>query len=83
MHAKLILVDGEYALTGSMNIDRSAFDLRRELGIETAAPAVVERLRQTFEHDWKKARRYDTPDPLDPSQHEEGELPPDPHFVHD
>ena len=83
LHAKLILVDGLYALTGSMNIDRSAFDLRRELGIETAAPAVVKRLREIFEHDWDQARKYYAPDPLDPSQHEEGELPPDPHFVHD
>ena len=33
VHAKLLIVDGERALVGSMNIDRSAFDLRRELGI--------------------------------------------------
>ncbi len=35
VHAKLIIVDDEQALVGSMNIDRSAFDLRRELGIMT------------------------------------------------
>ncbi|MEB3277245.1 MAG: phospholipase D-like domain-containing protein [Cyanobacteriota bacterium] len=83
LHAKLILVDGAYAQTGSMNIDRSAFDLRRELGIESDAPDVVQRLAATFEADWKQARKYQAPDPLDPSFHEEGELPPDPHFVHD
>jgi phosphatidylserine/phosphatidylglycerophosphate/cardiolipin synthase-like enzyme len=83
LHAKLILVDDHYAQTGSMNIDRSAFDLRRELGIESDAPAVVKRLRQTFEADWDQASTYHAPDPLDPSLHEEGELPPDPHFVHD
>ena len=33
VHAKLLIVDDERALVGSMNIDRSAFDLRRELGI--------------------------------------------------
>ena len=82
LHAKLILVDGRAALTGSMNIDRSAFDLRRELGIEVDAPEVVERLRRTFEADWKAASKYSAPDPLDPSYHEVGELPPDPHFVH-
>jgi cardiolipin synthase len=83
LHAKLILIDGIYAQTGSMNIDRSAFDLRRELGIESDAPEVVNRLKATFEADWKAAAKYAAPDPLDPSLHEEGELPPDPHFVHD
>jgi phosphatidylserine/phosphatidylglycerophosphate/cardiolipin synthase-like enzyme len=83
LHAKLILVDGAYAQTGSMNIDRSAFDVRRELGIESDAPDVVQRLAATFEADWKQAKKYHAPDPLDPSFHEEGELPPDPHFVHD
>jgi len=83
LHAKLILVDGVSALVGSMNIDRSAFDLRRELGLETDAPQVVSRLKLTFQHDWDLAKRYRAPDPLDPSQHEIGELPPDPHFVHE
>jgi cardiolipin synthase len=83
LHAKLILVDGAYAQTGSMNIDRSAFDLRRELGIESDAPEVVKRLSDTFKADWDSAAKYDAPDPLDPTFHEEGELPPDPHFVHD
>ena len=83
LHAKLILVDGAYAQTGSMNIDRSAFDVRRELGIESDAPDVVERLKTTFQADWDAAKKYRAPDPLDPSLHEDGELPPDPHFVHD
>ncbi len=83
LHAKLVLVDDHYAQTGSMNIDRSAFDVRRELGIESDAPDVVERLRQTFESDWDQASPYHAPDPLDPSLHEAGELPADPHFVHD
>ncbi len=83
LHAKLILVDGIYAQTGSMNIDRSAFDLRRELGIESDAPDVVGRLAAIFAADWKAAKKYHAPDPLDPSFHEDGELAPDPHFVHD
>ncbi len=36
VHAKLILADDERAIVGSMNIDRSAFDLRRELGAVVA-----------------------------------------------
>ncbi len=83
LHAKLILVDGAYAQTGSMNIDRSAFDLRRELGIESDAPDVVKRLSNTFRRDWEAASKYAPPDPLDPALHELGELAPDPHFVHD
>ncbi|MFM9087986.1 MAG: phospholipase D-like domain-containing protein [Cyanobium sp.] len=83
LHAKLILIDGIYAQTGSMNIDRSAFDLRRELGIESDAPEVVERLKATFAADWRAAEKYAAPDPLDPSLHDQGKLPPDPHFVHD
>jgi cardiolipin synthase len=83
LHAKLLLVDGRYAQTGSMNLDRSAFDLRRELGIETDAPAVVERLRRSFEADWQAAEPYHAPDPLRPDLHGMGELPPDPHFVHE
>jgi cardiolipin synthase len=83
LHCKLILVDGAYAQTGSMNIDRSAFDVRRELGIESDAPQVVQRLAAIFDADWKAAKKYHAPDPLDPTYHEQGELPPDPHFVHD
>ncbi|MEB3200613.1 MAG: phospholipase D-like domain-containing protein [Synechococcaceae cyanobacterium] len=83
LHAKLILVDSGYSQTGSMNIDRSAFDLRRELGIESDAPEVIARLREVFESDWEQASKYNAPDPLDPTFHNDGELPPDPHFVHD
>jgi cardiolipin synthase len=83
LHAKLLLADGRFAQTGSMNLDRSAFDLRRELGIETDAPAVVERLRASFARDWELAEPYHAPDPLQPGLHEAGELPPDPHFVHE
>ena len=83
LHAKLIVIDRQMALIGSMNIDRSAFDLRRELGIETDAPEVVARCVELFQRDWKASRPYLAPDPLDPDVHEEGELPPDPHFIHD
>jgi phosphatidylserine/phosphatidylglycerophosphate/cardiolipin synthase-like enzyme len=83
LHAKLLLVDGIAAMTGSMNIDRSAFDLRRELGIEVDAAQVVMRLKQVFKADWAEAHPYSAPDPLDPAFHEAGELPADPHFVHE
>ena len=59
MHAKLIVVDKQRALVGSMNIDRSAFDLRRELGITTDDPAVVTRLIEVFKSDWRISHHYE------------------------
>ncbi len=83
VHAKLLVVDGERALMGSMNLDRSAFDLRRELGAVVQAPAIVERLQELFDHDWHKAEHWEAPDPLAFDTHEIGELPHDPHFAHE
>jgi phosphatidylserine/phosphatidylglycerophosphate/cardiolipin synthase-like enzyme len=83
LHAKLLLADDKRALVGSMNIDRSAFDLRRELGVVTEEGGVVRRLRKVFDHDWHEAKPYDAPDPLRPETHHEGELPHDPHFKHE
>jgi cardiolipin synthase A/B len=82
-HAKLLLADGKRALVGSMNLDRSAFDLRRELGVTLDDAAIVERLGELFDHDWHKAERWAAPDPLAADTHDIGELPHDPHFVHD
>lgn len=83
LHAKLLIVDGERALVGSMNIDRSAFDLRRELGILVDDREIIKGLAKVFEHDWKEAKPYEAPDPLQPDTHHEGELPHDPHFLHE
>lgn len=71
LHAKLLIADKHRALVGSMNIDRSAFDLRRELGIETGEPAVVRRLLDVFESDWDASHGYEPPDPLQSLPHEE------------
>jgi phosphatidylserine/phosphatidylglycerophosphate/cardiolipin synthase-like enzyme len=54
VHAKLIVVENRQALVGSMNIDRSAFDLRRELGIMTDDPDPLDpsqRCEDDFPHD--------------------------------
>jgi cardiolipin synthase len=83
VHAKLMIVDDERALVGSMNIDRSAFDLRRELGITVTEPAVVARLKEVFEQDWALSHHYSPPDPLDPSTHHEDDFPHDPELVHE
>ncbi|ORA34949.1 phospholipase D-like domain-containing protein [Mycobacterium aquaticum] len=83
VHAKLVIVDDRQALVGSMNIDRSAFDLRRELGITVEDPAVVGQLSQVFDADWETSHHYEPPDPLDPSQHHEDDFPHDPDLVHE
>jgi len=83
LHAKLIMIDGEHALVGSMNIDRSAFDLRRELGLTITDGAIITRLASTFEEDWSLSHHYDPPDPLDPSQHKETDFPHDQDLRHE
>src|SRR5262249_23655030 len=84
LHAKLLIAHGERALVGSMNIDRSAFDLRRELGIILEDEVLVERLIGVFERDWDHSHKWEPPDPLgSPEDHDAGELPYDPYFVHD
>jgi cardiolipin synthase A/B len=83
VHAKLIVVDARHALVGSMNIDRSAFDLRRELGIVTDDPAIVGRLKEVFDSDWDLSHHYEAPDPLDPAQHHEDDFPHDKDLMHE
>lgn len=82
-HAKLILADDARALVGSMNIDRSAFDLRRELGIIVDTPEIVLGLKRVFDGDWDESKRYDAPDPLMAAAHVENDQPHDPDYVHE
>ncbi len=79
----MIIADEAHALVGSMNIDRSAFDLRRELGTTIKDDAIVKRLLQTFDADWDGSHSYDPPDPLDPSQHKETDFPHDKDLQHE
>ena len=83
VHAKLIIADDERALVGSMNIDRSAFDLRRELGVTTDDPTVVARLKSVFDADWELSHQYSPPDPLNAAEHQEDDFPHDPELRHE
>lgn len=83
VHAKLIVVDDREALIGSMNIDRSAFDLRRELGVITDEPAVIERLTSVFEFDWDGSHHYEPPDPLERKAPPEDDFPHDHDLIHE
>jgi phosphatidylserine/phosphatidylglycerophosphate/cardiolipin synthase-like enzyme len=83
VHAKLLIVDDVHALVGSMNIDRSAFDLRRELGIAILQQDIVTKLKSVFDEDWSLSHHYDPPDPLDPASHIETDFPHDPELMHE
>lgn len=83
VHAKLVIVDDREALVGSMNIDRSAFDLRRELGVMVKDTDAVAQLTQVFDADWESSHHYEPPDPLDSTQHHEDDFPHDPELVHE
>lgn len=76
LHAKLMLADKKCACLGSMNIDRSAFDLRRELGILLGGGPAVKRFLDRFSDDWDEGTPYDPPDPVSvlPALEEEDEL---------
>jgi cardiolipin synthase A/B len=83
LHAKLMIADRERALIGSMNIDRSAFDLRRELGAVLVDHHAVKVLRAVFGFDWTLSDRYEVPDPLVAFAHEEHDFPHDPELAHE
>jgi phosphatidylserine/phosphatidylglycerophosphate/cardiolipin synthase-like enzyme len=83
VHAKLLIVDDQRALLGSMNIDRSAFDLRRELGVTTEDPAIVSRLKGVFVTDWDLSHHYHPPDPLEAHNHVEDDFPHDHELRHE
>jgi phosphatidylserine/phosphatidylglycerophosphate/cardiolipin synthase-like enzyme len=83
VHIKLLIADNERALIGSMNIHRSAFTVRRELGVIVAGQETMNRVLRIFEEDWHKSHEYDPPDPLAPASHPQDDLPDDPQFHHD
>ena len=64
LHAKVLMADGERAMVGSMNIDRDAYEIRRELGIVFEDADVVKQLKKVFEADWDEAKHWEAPDPL-------------------
>jgi len=83
LHAKLLIADNEHALVGSMNIDRSAFDLRRELGTTIKDEAIVKRLIDVFQEDWDTSHSYEPPDPLAAAAHQETDFPHDQDLRHE
>lgn len=58
LHGKLIIVDGERAYVGSVNLTKNSFDKNREVGIIVSDPQIVQRFLAVFESDWRVAQEY-------------------------
>ncbi|TMC21056.1 MAG: hypothetical protein E6J34_10770 [Chloroflexi bacterium] len=56
MHAKIIVVDGQLAFVGSVNISTASLERNRELGIIVSDANVVGALQRTFQQDWGDAQ---------------------------
>lgn len=52
MHAKLIIVDGEKAYLGSVNLTTNSMDNNRELGVILRDAPLVKRLHKIADRDW-------------------------------
>lgn len=55
IHSKVLIVDGEQALVGSINYSMTSLDLNREVAILIDDPALVARIVPIFERDWTRA----------------------------
>jgi len=53
-HTKMILVDWEILLIGSMNLSENSLDNNREIGILTKDKTVIGKFLKQFENDWEK-----------------------------
>lgn len=55
LHAKYFLADGREAVIGSQNFDWRALEHIHEMGVRSTDPAIVDRLQEVFEVDWRFA----------------------------
>ena len=62
LHGKMLLADEARAVIGSINLAPGSFDERRELAIETDAPAVIARLSEVTRRDWQDSVALDLSD---------------------
>jgi cardiolipin synthase len=55
IHAKIMVVDGRYAVAGSTNFDSRSFQLNDEVNLALFDTAVAARLERDFEADLSKS----------------------------
>jgi cardiolipin synthase len=60
IHAKVMVIDHQYALLGSINFTKSSLEDNRELSVITEDGQVIKQLLQTFERDVSFPRRRTT-----------------------
>lgn len=65
IHAKVIIVDNEQAVLGSINLTKPSFDNNRELAVITRDKTVISQLNNTFHQDWSQANQANLPFTLD------------------
>ena len=58
MHAKAVLVDGDRAYVGSINLSLTSLTKNREVGVVVQSRAQVQRMSATFDGDWRNARAF-------------------------
>jgi len=54
VHAKVMIVDRQKAMVGSINLTKPSIDDNRELSVITKDPEVVNKLIATFDRDWER-----------------------------
>jgi cardiolipin synthase len=59
MHSKLMMVDGEWAMVGSANLDNRSLHLNFEVGCMLHAPELVAELERRFEADLRESAQLD------------------------
>jgi cardiolipin synthase len=57
IHAKLMVVDGEWSVVGSTNFDHRSFGLNDEVNVAALDPALAGHIEADFEKDLTQARR--------------------------
>jgi cardiolipin synthase len=59
MHAKVLVVDGRWALLGSTNIDHRSFGLNDEVNLLVSSESLATQLRSAFEQDLSQSSSLD------------------------
>lgn len=64
LHSKLVIIDGEWALIGSANMDERSFKLNFEAGVLLFDAQPVQELLATFEGLDRQSRRFSRPEEI-------------------
>ena len=56
IHAKILVVDSQWSVVGTTNMDARSFTLNDEVNLATPDPSVAQRLEQDFEQDLRQSK---------------------------